>query len=94
MPQILKNIQREQKIKKINVRETETRITWTVGFGKHWMFSLKPKATATEYKNGESIRQYLNSNESLYHWKKKAPNKIQNFKYFSLFNFSTAKQIL
>ena len=54
MPEILKNIQREptkKKKKKINVRKTETRITWTMEFGKHWMFSLKPKATTTKYRD-------------------------------------------
>ena len=43
MPQILKNIQREPKKKK-------KKITWTVELEKYWMFSLKPKATATKYR--------------------------------------------
>ena len=53
MPQIFKNIQREpkKKKKKINISKTETRITWTVEFEKHWMFSLKPKAIVTEYRD-------------------------------------------
>ena len=57
--------------------KTETRITQTMEFESHWIFSLKPKVTAIEYKDWESIRQYLNINETLYHEKKKPQNKLQ-----------------
>ena len=45
MPQILKNIQREPKKKK------KKKITWTAELEKYWMFSLKPKAIVTEYRD-------------------------------------------
>ena len=54
-------------------------------FGKHWMFSLKPKAIATEYRDRESMQQCLNSNETLYH-EKKMPQISYKYQTFS-FNY-------